>query len=288
MSALLEVLIILFGPAGFVASAGLLFARRYRHNYFLIGIAALVAVGSSWLTIEEYWSRLVSRSPGPVSTGVSQKSGYRQRELLADFSQDTPESRIEAAYGVPSRSKSVQGTRYDEYKGEDHYFYAVRGNGGIGDGGFIGVALLALNEEAGNNFPIPFMKLLDFDEKKKVPVDRKRLSRLPISYLTNRCAEISVANGPDPRFAFFATSKCYFGNPGSYKDFYFGFDLSSAIGDCPHLDWNEWPEQMRLATVTCVSFQKLRPAFAFVTVSDVKAVKAASMAYSVLSWGFRP
>lgn len=66
MGIVVELLVSILGPIGFVASAGLLFQKRFHENYLLIALAALIAIGSTWLTVEEYWKRFASTHPPVV------------------------------------------------------------------------------------------------------------------------------------------------------------------------------------------------------------------------------
>jgi len=236
-------------------------------------IADLVLAGKQ----PELYDKYVKCMREMMSQGATPEG--RQEALLQNLTENTPVTKIDEAYGQPSRITNSRGIRTDEYTGEGHYLYLVRNSKQLLAFGLSVDSAQAMKKQ------IPLLGLSEYNPATGETVNHSKLGEITIGWLSSHCDNFAAVL-INPRYGYFSTSKCYFGNPGHYKNFYFGFNGEDVVEPCRSTSLYDWPERMLLANVKCKGVQKMHPEFVLVPVVDFDDEMAELLANKVQGYRY--
>jgi hypothetical protein len=150
----------------------------------------------------------------------------RQNEFLHSVSVDTPLEKIKEIYGCPTKelNSSNGGLKLQIYDGLQHKFLIVlKNNKNIGKFAIF----KTVDEEAEKAADVHF------------PIIWDAFDHFTLTNLAKECDGVSPY-GADARFLVFITTACYFGRPGGYQYYQFGYEAGFPEPKCKTdpFDWN--------------------------------------------------
>jgi hypothetical protein len=204
--------------------------------------------------------KLVLPIGGNGSNGADKRSSF-----LANMNDHTPLETIKAAFGPPIRELRAHGGLALQIYDGDNYKLAVILKNNIFTGKF-GI----FNEADAADVYIPYLGSGKFDEHRlKSLVDYEDCNTL--------------ASDMDAHYLKFMIGPCYFGRPGGYKTYYFGYQANSMDGKC-RKEPLAWRPGARLKSLGCDdAFLDSRPEFIFSTPDENDPI-AARVYVAVYSW----
>ncbi len=197
----------------------------------------------------------------------------KQNKLLQSMSIDTQIEKVKEVYGSPEKElKSLipkENLILQIYKGEQHKLLIIIGNGkNVGKFGVYKVSIDLDNKT-------------EKAEKVQFTVFDDPFDEFTLQHLTEECDSVSPT-GANARFFYFLTNSCYFGRPGLYQNYQFGYEIDTDDGACKK-DPMEWDGKININKLGCnKAFMAQRPNFIFSSPDENDELGA--RAYDAVYW----